>query len=321
MHPPARTATQGVLLFHSLQVHHEFVTYNLVLQGMAPASSGYAAGLTSQMVGGESRSRPRDLCCACHLQSHLKPGHQDPQLLLVVAAGCMLPRMICSQALRNLSIYPPPLLRTRTHAGAFWPSTAAAAPTIAMRCSAAAFMLLLSTCAGAFWPSTTGEPHHLMAFFNSTIRLVSATCGANSTAFSVAALHQVGGVRWSGCPALSLFVSANSNLHLHAIIAMMGRHGALPRLHCLLRMPTPASMNGPPSLAPFQVLGRNDTITQLDDQTFFVGQRINGSYAVRILPTGDAGVASGGAWCMLYLLAGWPSLLPSGSLCDDAMIG
>ncbi|PRW58809.1 kinase [Chlorella sorokiniana] len=116
------------LMYHP--VHHQFITYNLALQGMAPASSGYAAGLTSQMVG------------------------------------------------------------------------------------------------GAFWPSTTGEPHHLMAFFNSTIRLVSATCGRNSTAFSVAALHQV--------------------------------------------------------------LGRNDTVTQLDDQTFFVGQRLNGSYTLRVLPTGDA---------------------------------
>lgn len=39
-------------LYCALQVHHEFITYNLELQGMAPASSGYAAGLTSQMVGG-----------------------------------------------------------------------------------------------------------------------------------------------------------------------------------------------------------------------------------------------------------------------------
>ena len=85
-------------------------------------------------------------------------------------------------------------------------------------------------------------------------------------------------------------------------------------------MPTPASLNVPRSLAPSQVLGRNDTITQLDDQTFFVGQRINGSYAVRILPTGDAGEASGGAWCMLYLLAGWPSLLPPARV-HDALIG
>lgn len=45
--------------------------------------------------------------------------------------------------------------------------------------------------------------------------------------------------------------------------------------------------NRPPS--GLQVLGRSDTVTQLDNRTFFVGQRINGSYAVRILPTGDAG--------------------------------
>lgn len=50
---------------------------------------------------------------------------------------------------------------------------------------------LATAFAGIFWPSTTGQPHHLMAFFNSTIRMVSATCGGNSTAFSVAALHQV----------------------------------------------------------------------------------------------------------------------------------
>ncbi len=154
------------------------------------------------------------------------------------------------------------------------------------------------SCAGAFWPSTTGEPHHLMAIFNSTIRLVSATCGANSTAFSVAALHQVGGVMWPGCLTLSLIVFSQLQIALagnycHEWAPWSAGQAALPP-----RLPTPASMNGPPSLAPFQVLGRNDTITQLDDQTFLVGQRINGSFAVRILPTGDAGVAAEpGACC------------------------
>ena len=38
-----------------------------------------------------------------------------------------------------------------------------------------------------------------------------------------------------------------------------------------------------------QVVGRNDTVRQLDDRTYFVGQRLNGSYAVRVIPTGGEG--------------------------------
>lgn len=36
-----------------------------------------------------------------------------------------------------------------------------------------------------------------------------------------------------------------------------------------------------------QVLGRSDTVRLIDDSTFFVGQPLNGSYAVRITQTGD----------------------------------
>lgn len=49
---------------------------------------------------------------------------------------------------------------------------------------------------GAFWPTTSGEPGHLMAFWNSTIRRVTGYCGQNETSFAVQALHQVG--RWVG---------------------------------------------------------------------------------------------------------------------------
>ena len=180
--------------------------------------------------------------CAPCASSHIKGGQQG--LRVAAAVGRTLVGMVCSSAaalLGHLLTCPPPAAAAPAQVpSGLSPSTAPHQP---LWCCAGLFscclpLPLAHTRAGAFWPSTTGEPHHLMAFFNSTIRLVTATCGANSTAFSVAALHQVGGARWPGCALPSACLcSANSNLHLQAIIAMMGRHGALPRLHCLLECP------------------------------------------------------------------------------------
>lgn len=66
-----------------------------------------------------------------------------------------------------------------------------------------------------------------MGFWSSVIRVVSPSCGQNSTSFAVRALQQL--------------------------------------------------------------LRRNDTVRQLDAQSYYVGQQLNGSYAVRVLPTGDTG--------------------------------
>ncbi|KAL4434239.1 hypothetical protein ABPG75_000680 [Micractinium tetrahymenae] len=124
------------LLYHP--EGHSFFTYNLEVQGMAPASAGIAAGLLTQMVG------------------------------------------------------------------------------------------------GAFWPTTTGEPGHLMGFHSTTIHFASPACGLNATNFTVTALHQV--------------------------------------------------------------LGRSDTVTLLNDTTYFVGMLLNGSYAVRAIPSGDSAGSVRWSW-------------------------
>ncbi|EFN57850.1 hypothetical protein CHLNCDRAFT_143307 [Chlorella variabilis] len=107
------------------------------------------------------------------------------------------------------------------------------ARTAGMAPSAAGYAAGLGTqmVAGVFWPTTTGEPGHLMGFWSSVIRVVSPSCGQNSTSFAVRALQQL--------------------------------------------------------------LRRNDTVRQLDAQSYYVGQQLNGSYAVRVLPTGDTGTYSG----------------------------
>lgn len=298
-----------------MQVNHEFITYNLVLQGMAPASSGYAAGLTSQMVGGAPGWRPVCLprCCCCAPAPAALPTCQ----------ACNRTTRLCVMAPRTCG--PVPEQTNCDASSSFGPA------------------------AGAFWPSTTGEPHHRMSFYNSTIRLVSATCGANSTAFSVSALHQAS---WGGrpapycedrdlllCPtcracwlappqpALRLLAASPpcvlgsdsspwhvlclpSTFHpglkcpLHACkcwAAAMRRPLARPSLRetAAVARCLPLTSCPPPCL---QVLGRSDTVTQLDNRTFFVGQRINGSYAVRILPTGDAGRCEQLFICCLRML-------------------
>lgn len=160
--------------------------------------------------------------------------------------------------------------------------------------------------AGIFWPSTTGEPHHLMAFFNSTICLVSATCGSNSTSFSVAALHQVRAADCSCCWAANLDRSWIHTCWVSTALPPCRPRSMNDRRCCSLaaRKPVPA----------LQVLGRNDTVTQLDDHTFFVGQRLNGSYAVRVLPTGDAGAVE---WHGVHQCAFAVSCCPAAAACES----
>ncbi|PSC76682.1 kinase [Micractinium conductrix] len=142
---------EGVgLLFHP--VNHTFLTYGLAIRGLAPASAGLAAGITTQMVG------------------------------------------------------------------------------------------------GAFWPTTLGAPSHLMAFYDTTLHIVSAGCSLNSTHFTVNALQQV--------------------------------------------------------------LGRNDTVAMLDDHTFEVRQPLNGSYAVRVIDTGDAAGNVRWSWNNTTIACSRPEVAP-----------
>ena len=148
---------------------------------------------------------------------------------------------------------------------------------------------------GAFWPTTTGEPGHLMAFWNSTIHRVSPCCGPNATAFDVAALHQVGlaagqGLRSSDVPVPAVALAALAR----PMKTARPWHPSTRRTHC----------SRPTAL---QVLGRNDTVRQLSDSAYFVGQRVDGSFAVRVLATGNAG-AEGLPWAgMQEPLAAAPS--------------
>lgn len=129
-----------------LQVGHSFITLNLCVQGMAPASSGFAAGLGSQV------------------------GRRARQFAALLAAP-------------PLRVLPPPRCMALPPA---WPPPA-------------------QMVGGAFWPTTTGEPRHLMAFWNTTIHLVSHACTPSSTAFSVASLHQVRGAAAGAVPCAAVW--------------------------------------------------------------------------------------------------------------------
>lgn len=122
---------------------------------------------------------------------------------------------------------------------------------------------------GAFWPTTLGAPSHLMAFYDTTLHIVSAGCSLNSTHFTVNALQQV---RCPGLTERKVSSTAGRGRLMPGDASrsqFQARHRGCPHPS---RLSAYLSYCFPLSLSPrAQVLGRNDTVAMLDDHTFEVG--------------------------------------------------